>query len=634
MPSVLLCAALLTCAKPLSRPPHIVLAVVDDLGWNGLRFAARANGEVVAPFTDALARDGVVLDNYRVFKFCAPSRAALLTGRAPGHGVSTANPAINWRSGVNRAMRMLPAMLRRAGYATAAVGKWHQGFHHASFTPRARGFDSFFGFLGGAEDHFTQCAGCGNALDVSFAERARACPAHRSPCGVECPTQGDVDLFRDDRPAFGENGTYSTLALTAEACRVIRRHAAAPPPKAAHRPPPPSPSPPPAAPCAAPPPPPPLFLYLALQAVHLSLEAPAQFTAHYARGAYPGPAAARRVYNAMHTAADEALRNVSAELRAAGMWANTVLVLTTDNGGTFEHGAPVPGSSNFPLRGHKYSYFDGGVRGTALVASPLLPRAARGTRCAAPLHIADWYPTLLGLGGASADDGYGAARVDGVDAWPMLLAGCRAPHGQRPASAWAHAGGPRAGEVVLGLEYGQYGHHHPSLLPASAWRASSPLLSSASSAPASSAQRPRPLVGGALLVNGSLKLILGAQPRQADGWSARYPGSTPVVPAPREPSCARAPCLFDLAADPRETTDLFGDGSGARARALRARLDELGRMMDSPDPDAGEPPSAAAGTDGHGDAASLACRTMRTTGFWQPWDPSELGTATRSRESK
>lgn len=66
-------------------------------------------------------------------------------------------------------------------------------------------------------------------------------------------------------------------------------------------------------------------------------------------------------------------------------------VLTGDNGGTAEHGTPVPGSSNFPLRGHKYSWFEGGVRTATLVHSKLLPEKVVGTTNHALLHVSDWW---------------------------------------------------------------------------------------------------------------------------------------------------------------------------------------------------------------------------------------------------
>ena len=64
-----------------------------------------------------------------------------------------------------------------------------------------------------------------------------------------------------------------------------------------------------------------------------------------------------RVYNAMHSAVDRVVANLTEALKRTGLWRRSILLFLADNGGTFEHAGPVPGSSNFPLRGHKYSYF-------------------------------------------------------------------------------------------------------------------------------------------------------------------------------------------------------------------------------------------------------------------------------------
>ena len=93
------------------------------------------------------------------------------------------------------------------------------------------------------------------------------------------------------------------------------------------------------------------------------------------------------------------VKNVTEEMQAAGLWDNTVFVLCGDNGGTFEHGMPVPGSSNYPLRGHKYSWFEGGVKVASFINSPLLPAQVRGTTSNVLLHISDWYATFAVLAG-------------------------------------------------------------------------------------------------------------------------------------------------------------------------------------------------------------------------------------------
>lgn len=83
---------------------------------------------------------------------------------------------------------------------------------------------------------------------------------------------------------------------------------------------------------------------------------------------------------------------------------------------------PVPGSSNFPLRGHKYSWFEGGVRVASFVVSPLLPGVVRGTVNSHLFSVTDWYPTFAVLAGLDPTDNCpGCVHIDGMDIWPALV---------------------------------------------------------------------------------------------------------------------------------------------------------------------------------------------------------------------
>ena len=152
--------------------PHIVLALADDLGaalsnrvchaWAERRRHALDrfqrcgyhNPELRTPTIDGLAATGIRLDSFYTHRLCGPSRASLLTGRMPYKlEASRTNFVEFWEeSGTELEYMLLPEQLRRQGYATALVGKWHQGFYHPAYLPTARGFDSFYGFLGGCED--------------------------------------------------------------------------------------------------------------------------------------------------------------------------------------------------------------------------------------------------------------------------------------------------------------------------------------------------------------------------------------------------------------------------------------------------------------------------------------------------
>lgn len=207
-------------------PPHLIMALADDLGWNNIGWR---NPELATPALDALRASGVELERMYTFKYCSPSRSSLLSGRLPLHVTqNNKNNDVTNPGGADLRMTLLPQKLKAAGFATAIVGKWHVGARSTANLPMSRGFDTHLGFLKGGEDHWTQ----GSNDD-----------------GHRC-----VDLWRDSAPARGENGTFSTFMYAKEAIRVIEQHAARAD--------------------AAP-----LFLYLAWHAVHTPLEAPSRFDA-------------------------------------------------------------------------------------------------------------------------------------------------------------------------------------------------------------------------------------------------------------------------------------------------------------------------------------------------------------------
>ena len=126
------------------RKPNIILILTDDQGWGDIH--AHGNDRLDTPVMDALAASGAEFDRFYVCPLCAPTRATILTGR------------YHWRSGVNgvthgqEIMRAnettIADVVKSAGYATACIGKWHNGSYWPYY-PNARGFDEFFGFCAG-----------------------------------------------------------------------------------------------------------------------------------------------------------------------------------------------------------------------------------------------------------------------------------------------------------------------------------------------------------------------------------------------------------------------------------------------------------------------------------------------------
>ena len=142
----------LVAARLIDNKPNIVFTLVDDWGFAEAGFR---NPAVKTPTFDMLATTGLVLNRHYVFKYCSPSRVSFLTGRWPHHAHQY-NIHPNFKVGANINMTMLPAKLKKAGYATHIVGKWHEGFYERKYLPVNRGFDTSSGFLSGAEGHFNQ----------------------------------------------------------------------------------------------------------------------------------------------------------------------------------------------------------------------------------------------------------------------------------------------------------------------------------------------------------------------------------------------------------------------------------------------------------------------------------------------
>ena len=183
----------------------ILLILLDDLGFNDVSF--HGSPQVPTPAMDEIAHSGVILNNYHAQPVCSPTRASLMSGRhAIHHGIYMPFAPSPLR--LNLSYTLLPAGLKKLGYDTHAVGKWHLGQNVLAALPTARGFDSFYGYWSGAEDYYTHSC------------------------------HGGYDFAEDTRTCFEANGSYSTPLLAKRAVDIIDKSEA------------------------------PLFLYLALQNVH------------------------------------------------------------------------------------------------------------------------------------------------------------------------------------------------------------------------------------------------------------------------------------------------------------------------------------------------------------------------------
>ncbi|XP_001641815.2 arylsulfatase J isoform X2 [Nematostella vectensis] len=354
-------------ALTANKKPHIVFIVADDLGWDDVSF--HGSGQIPTPNIDGLAKTGVILNNYYVSPICTPTRSAIMTGKYPIHtGMqhSVILAAQPYGLGLNETL--MPQYLKRLGYATHGVGKWHLGFFKYEYTPIQRGFDSYFGYWCGKGDYW----------DHSNNEKYG----------------WGLDLHDSEQDVWTEWGHYSTDLFAEKAVNVISTHNASVP----------------------------LFLYLPFQAVHSAnfiqpLQAPPDLIDKFKNIKDER----RRIFAAMVSSMDGAIKKVVDSLKARSMYNNSIIVFTTDNGGP-ANGFDSNMASNFPLRGVKRTLWEGGIRGTAFIHSPLITKPGRVMT--ELMHVSDWLPTLYTVAGGDIHD---LQNLDGFDLWDSISTDAMSP---------------------------------------------------------------------------------------------------------------------------------------------------------------------------------------------------------------
>lgn len=287
-----LAAPTLAAPRPSETRPNIIVILADDLGYGDL--GVQGGRDVRTPNIDRLARDGVRLtDFYANGATCAPSRAALMTGRYQQRFGFENNPGAAQRDdttfGLPTDRPTLPERLKARGYATGMFGKWHLGFTPTN-TPAARGFDTFYGFLDGAMAYTPQGA------------------------------SGSKSMMRGMSPA--PMPAHTTEAFTDEAVTFIEANKDRP-----------------------------FFVYAAYNAVHAPLQSSPAYLARVAGAKDPR----RQTYLAMLTALDDGVGKIVDAVDRNGLAKNTLIVFTSDNGGptwqTTASNEPLNGVKALALEG-------------------------------------------------------------------------------------------------------------------------------------------------------------------------------------------------------------------------------------------------------------------------------------------
>ncbi len=361
--SLLAPATLMAQGDNDAKKPNIIFILSDDAGYDDFGF--QGSEQFRTPNLDKLASEGVILEQaYTTDAVSGPSRAGLMTGRyqqrfgieenAVKSLMSDNSKYKSYDMGVATDEKMIPDYLSGAGYKCAIFGKWHLGSTD-EFHPFKRGFDHFVGFRSGGRSFYTL-----TEKEMNESE----------------DTHMEYGFKKYKEPAKGE---YVTDILADAACDFIDKNNSKDP----------------------------FFIYLAFNAVHAPLHIDPKDKEEFANIKDPN----RRKLAAMALSMDRGIGRVMEMLKSKGLDKNTIIVFSNDNGGP--NGTHT---SNYPLRGMKATFLEGGIRVPAFVWYPGVVEA--GTRYDKPISFLDFLPTFAKLADAPTPEG--AKELDGVDIMPYI----------------------------------------------------------------------------------------------------------------------------------------------------------------------------------------------------------------------
>lgn len=344
---------------PADQKPNLIVIMVDDMGYSDVGF----NGckDIPTPNIDRIANEGVRFSNgYVTYSVCSPSRAGFITGRYPqrfGYERNVQYRPDDPDMGLSKDEMTLAGCLGQVGYHSGIIGKWHMGAHISNH-PLNRGFDEFYGHLGGGHQYFPEMLTIPNGYEVF----------------TELESYRTWIMRNHDHEPIDE---YLTDEFSNEAVSFVERNAGKP-----------------------------FFLYLAYNAPH----APLQATEKYLSRFPDMKEGKRKTYAAMVSAVDDGVGRVLDKIEELGIAENTLVFFLSDNGGP----ETKNGSDNGPLREGKGSIYEGGfhVPFAFMWKGKLEPGVYES-----PVSSMDIFATITSLAQAPLNPGH---DLDGVNLIPFL----------------------------------------------------------------------------------------------------------------------------------------------------------------------------------------------------------------------
>jgi len=339
--------------------PNVIVIMADDLGYADVSF--NGSTEIPTPNIDRIADNGIKFTSgYTTYCVCGPSRAGFITGRYQQRFGFERNPLYR----VNDPYMGLPLdemtiaeSVSQVGYKSGIIGKWHLGAHISNH-PLNRGFDEFFGHLGGGHKYFPEALTIQDSYDAKNESQSYT-----------------TWLLRNHTPE--KTDEYITDEFSNEAVEFVNRHKDNP-----------------------------FFLFLSYNAPHTPLEAKAEDLA-----LFPNLVDKRKTYAAMVHAVDRGVGKVLDKLQELNIEDNTIVFFLSDNGGPESKNA----SDNGILRGGKSDVFEGGYR--VPFAMQWKNEIDAGGVYDYPVSSLDIFATLCALSGSPTNT---EKPLDGVNLIPYL----------------------------------------------------------------------------------------------------------------------------------------------------------------------------------------------------------------------